>query len=247
MGAGAAYGATTFDGRQSNVVAYISPNLNGFTFAAAYVAGAENAYDTTAAGNHNKGDAWSVMGNYSNGPWYGALAYERHNVGSAGTGGLGFGVADLSDREEHAWKIGGGYKANNFRVGLEYEDTKDDFGDGTDPLGCGQSSCFGHHAWNLGAGYTFGNNEVKFQYTQTGDLDSVSNSSAKQYTLGIDHNFSKRTKIFALYTKLDNDDNAAYSLIGASNGGVNNNPLTTAGNGFGSDPSAFSIGMAHSF
>jgi len=246
---------TSFDGRQSNVLAYISPNMNGFTVAAAYVAGAENVTNDV----QKKGDAWSLMGNYSNGPWTGALAYERHNVGTGGTGTLGLGLVgttaggatlasaipavnagvnasltgvDLADREEHAWKVGVGYKANAFRVGFAYENTKDDFNGGSD--------LFGHNTWYLGGGYSFGNNEVKVAYTKMSDLGDFSNTGAKQWAIGLDHNFSKRTKIFALYTKLTNDTNSAFALTGGSNGGPK-------GSVADSDPSAWSFGMTHSF
>ena len=235
---------TTFDGRQSNVLAYISPAMNGFTVAAAYVAGAEGA---TSSGN-KKGNAWSAMANYSNGPWYGALAYERHNVGNA-TGSLGLGTIaagtrfasinttttaalNLADRQEHAWKLGVGYSANNFRVGMAYEKTGDDFNGGSDMLG--------HHSWYLSGGYTFGNNEVKAAYTSMGQLGNFSNTGAKQWAIGLDHNFSKRTKVFALYTKLSNDTQSGFSLTGGGNGG----PQGSAAN---SDPSAWSFGMKHSF
>ncbi len=231
---------TTFDGRQSNVLAYISPTWNGFHFAAGYVAGAE----AITSSNLKKGNAWSLAGIYGNGPWFASLAYERHNVGSAGTGTLGLG---LDDKNEHAWKLGAGYKANNFRVGVAYEKTNDDFG----ALGAGVcalvgsgstgNDCFGHSSWYLGGGYTFGNNEVKLAYTRMSDNgDGWNNSGAKQWAIGLDHNFSKRTKVFALYTKLDNDTNAAYSLIGGGNGGPQ-------GSVADSSPSAWSFGMRHDF
>ncbi|MGD9787350.1 MAG: porin [Sulfuricellaceae bacterium] len=234
----------SFDGRQSNVVAYISPTMNGFTAAIAYVAGAESA----ATSGNKKGNAWSAMANYSNGPWYGALAYERHNFGTAGTGSLGPTVyldkngttADISDRSEHAWKLGVGYKANNFRVGFAYEKTSDDLGN-VAALKCGSSDCLGHNAWNLGGGYTFGNNEVKVQYTKAGDMGSTANSGAKQWAIGLDHNFSKRTKIYAQYVKLSNDVNAQYGLNGAGATG------TVNAKGLDADPSAWSFGMRHSF
>lgn len=236
---------TSFDGRQSNVLAYISPTWNGFHFVGAYVAGAENVQNS----GQKDGDAWSVAGMYSNGPWFGSLAYERHNVGSGGTGTLGLGTVgagtyfgsvnvtttaplNLADRQEEAWKLGVGYKANNFRIGLAFESTEDDFNNGSD--------LFGHNSWYLGGGYTFGNNEVKLAYTDVRELGNFSNTGARQWAIGLDHNFSKRTKVFALYTKLTNDNNSAFSLTGGSNGGPR-------GSVADSDPSAFSIGMRHDF
>lgn len=244
-GAFGGYVGGAFNGRPNNVVAYISPNMNGFSAAVAYVAGAEGATNS----GQKKGSAWSAMANYSNGPWYGALAYERHNIGNALAIGL---VAATQDTSQHAWKAGVGYKANNLRVGFEYERTSDDLGNRTAGVGCGllsgstSNNCFGHNAWNLGGGYTFGNNEVKLQYTKAGDVgDGVANSGAKQWTLGLDHNFSKRTKIYAMYTHLQNDDNASYTL-----GVANSRVVTAADNGTGTGgatQSAWGFGMRHTF
>jgi predicted porin len=218
---------TTFDGRQPNVVAYISPSLSGFTGAVGYVAGAESALTS----GQTKGSAWSAMGTYANGPIFGSLAYEKHNVGSDNTGTLGYGP--LSGLNEKAWKLGGGYNFGDFKLGLAYEKTKDTFG-------AGGSDASGHHAVYLSGAYTMGNNVIKAAYTKAGDKASVSDSGAKQFSLGFDHNMSKRTTVYALYSKLNNDTHGTYGLVGGSNGGV---PSGHAN----SDPSVFSLGMKHSF
>lgn len=245
--------AATFDGRASNVVAYVAPNMNGFSGAIAYVAGAEAA---VTSGN-KKGNAWSAMANYTNGPWYGALAYERHNLGTNATGTLAnpfTGAArDLSDKSEKAWKLGVGYSANNFKVGFAYEKTSDDFGiPGLAAFNPKNSNdVFGHNAYYLSGAYMFGNNAVKLAYTRAGSRAGQDDSGAKQWALGLDHNFSKRTKIFALYTKMNNDKNGLYSLSGGSNGGTPNTTITAGGAAtalnVGSSPSAWSFGMRHDF
>ncbi len=225
---------TTFDGRQNNVVAYISPSLSGFTGAVAYVAGAENALtdDTT------KGDAWSAMGTYANGPIFASLAYEVHKVGSADTGTLGLNAL-LADRKEDAWKLGAGYSFGDFKLGLVYEKTSDEFGG---LIGKPGDDYAGHHSVYVSGAYTMGANVIKAAYTKAGDMNSVSDSGAKQWSLGFDHNMSKRTTVYALYSKLTNDNNGTYGLlVGAdTNGGV---PAGHAN----SDPSVFSLGMKHSF
>lgn len=219
---------TTFDGRQPNVAAYISPTVSGFTGAIGYVAGAENALNS----NQTKGDAWSAMGTYANGPIFGSLAYEKHNVGALNSGTLGLNAA-LSGQNEKAWKLGGGYNFGDFKLGLAYEKTKDTFG-------AGGSDASGHHAVYLSGAYTMGNNVIKAAYTKAGDKASVSASGAKQFSLGFDHNMSKRTTVYALYSKLNNDTNGTYGLTAGSNGGV-------AAGAANSDPSVFSLGMKHSF
>lgn len=241
MGGGlGASAAAAFDGRQSNVVAYISPSFSGFSAAAAYVAGAE-----TPANGDKKGNAWSLAGMYDNGPLYATLAYERHNFGTAGSGTMGPAGTLLGDKSEKAWKVGAGYNFGAFDVSAAYEKTSDDFGNNVLTCGTGSTSsdCAGHKAWFLGGKYTFGSNAVKLQYATAGDLGNVSTSGAKQWSVGLDHNFSKRTRVYAMYTKMDNDNGVAYSLTNGGNG--------TAGNvtpsGFGADPTAWSFGVKHSF
>ncbi len=224
-----------FDGRDSNVVAYMSPDFSGFKGSVAYVAGAESA----VSGN-TKGDAWSAAGTYDNGPLYAALAYEKHNFGSATAGPPATTSGDLgavgyAGQEEHAWKLGAGYKIDAFKVGAVYETTKDN-------LGTGGADNFGHHAYTLDGSYTMGNNVLKAAYTRAGDLAKSSNTSASQWAIGVDHNFSKRTTLYALYTKLNNDSGINYKLgVGGGTTLVDSSP------GAGADPSAFAVGMVHRF
>lgn len=227
MGGIAAKSSTiAFDGRPANVVAYMSPTLNGFNVNAAYIAGAEAATLNT----QDKGSAYSLSATYSNGPWYAALAYERHNMGTPATGTI-VGVAAQTDRNEHATKLGIGYKTSDFRLGLAYETTNDDFNAATTRA---------HKAWSLAGGYTFGLNEIKAAYTKANDLDGTSNTGAKQWAVGLDHKLSKRTTAYVDYVKLTNESAASYGITG---GGSTNSTAV----GAGADPSVFSLGIKHTF
>jgi len=214
------------DARLTDVVAYISPAMSGFTGAIAYVAGAETT--TTAA--QVKGDAWSMAGLYGNGPLNASLAYQVVNVGTAGTGTMGgFGGLGANDKAK-AWKLGVGYTMDAFTVNAAYENTSNNVG-GVDSLG--------QNNWYLGGKYSFGNDAVKLAYTRAGDVQATPNSGAKQWALGYDHNMSKRTTLYALYTRLDNSTGSSYGLTSVSTGatvGVANQ-----------DPSAWSFGMKHTF
>jgi predicted porin len=76
--------------------------------------------------------------------------------------------------------------------------------------------------WQIQAGYAFGNNQIKAMYGSvnrddskvfTNSRDTVSINNFKddlegdRYTwaIGFDHNFSKRSKVYALYTAVDDD------------------------------------------
>jgi hypothetical protein len=62
--------------------------------------------------------------------------------------------------------------------------------------------------------------------------------------LGYDCNLRKRTILYGIYTKLNNDKNASYG-IAAGDAGINTGFVTAKG--AGADPSAWSFGIKHSF
>lgn len=227
MGGGQGTAATvgaSFDGRQPNVVAYISPAFNGLTGAIAYVAGAE----AQALAAQTKGSAWSMAALYGNGPYSANFGYEVHNLGSA-PGTLFF----APNLKESAWTISGGYKVDEFEVNGVYEKTNDNFAAGANALG--------HRAYYFSGKYNFGSNAVKLAYANAGSNATVA-TGASQVSLGFDHSLSKRTTVYATYTQLSNNSSGSYSLstngTGAPGFGVS---------GIGAKPSAFSFGMKHSF
>ena len=148
------------------------------------------------------------------------------------------------DLDNRAWKLGGGYKFGNAKLGLIYENIKlSDAAGGFDMK---------RNAWYLNGMYTMGNVDLKAAYGNAGDVKTsagtLSDSGAKTYSLGADYNMSKRTKVYALYTKTKNDTNASYG-VGAGQGSSyvpNNNTSGTFGN-TGDDPSVLSVGVRHSF
>lgn len=73
--------------------------------------------------------------------------------------------------------------------------------------------------------YTLGGSEFHLAYGHQGDLGSgpSSNVSAKQYTAGYNYNLSKRTKVYAYYSRVAND---ASNLL---------------------DPKTISLGVRHNF
>lgn len=238
MAAGtAATGAgASFDGRPTDVVAYISPAFSGFTGIIAYVAGAEGQ----TAANQNKGSAWSLAGLYGNGPLNINAAYEVHNIGNApGTVGVAALAAGI---KESAWKIGASYAIDAFTVNGVYEKTSDNFGGSVAaPLAVAGSNVLGHRAYYLSGKYSFGSNAVKLAYGNAGDNATI-NTGASQTSVGFDHNLSKRTTVYALYTQVSNKANATYAL---GNAGIGNGTVFL--NSAGSKPSAISLGLKHTF
>jgi predicted porin len=264
-------GSNNFDLRPGNVIAYITPTMGGLHGAIAYVAGQE-----LSNGNGGDASAWSVMGMYDNGPIFASLAYEKHNnLGGApsaaavatvcrdftvdgapvaGDPNAGVGatytptsitgacsagdlrtttgvpaVAASSGTDRDAWKLGLGYNFGNAKVGLIYEDAETILG----------GSAEDRKAWYLNGAYTMGNVVLKAAYGRAGKISGTSDTGANTFTIGADYNLSKRTMAYAQYQKVNNNDNATYGL-GAGQGSA----YTPAA---GADPSAFSVGMRHSF
>jgi predicted porin len=104
---------------------------------------------------------------------------------------------------------------------------------------CSGAAPTGLRIWQVQAGYAFGNNMVKAMYgsgtrdsafdTAEPDVVKFKNSLDGDYytwAIGFDHNFSKRTKAYVLYTQVDDDASPVIN---------------------GTQWDGFSLGMMHSF
>ena len=187
------------DARADNAIAYVSPNMNGFTLAAAIVPAGNSTVTNAALGagaDNNRADglaeAYSVAAMYSNGPFYASLAYEDYSddVLTAQPAATSLGL--------NLTRVGLGYTANNFHVGFVYE-AQDMVGE----LAPGRDI----DVWQLSGSYTFGNNVVKAAYGERDAgatwVGNATQADADQITVGLDHNFSKKTKAYAVYTDVD--------------------------------------------
>jgi len=240
-------GLLGFDIRAANTMRYDSANFNGLKLAAAMIMGAESA----TLDSQDKGRAWSLSGSYDfTSAWTAVVAYQKNDFGATGTGTVAAPAATpaflaavgpipiAANDSEKAWKLGLGYKEGPIRANFVYEKTDLDIASGSSD----------RKAWTLGGGYTFGANEIKLAYTKADEFDGASSTGAKQWAIGIDHLLSKRTKLYAEYVKLSNEDSAAYGLTGAgSTGSVAVARTGDLAGGAGADPSAFQFGVKHSF
>lgn len=222
------------DARTTNTVLYISPVRNGFKAAVAYIANAEGV--TTAT--DKKGSAWSVAGIYGDAGMNASLAYQTITAGTAG--GAAAGVAAVAPNnvlaagdKAAAWKIGAGYTMDAVKVNVVYEKTSTTAVAGNSD----QRNIY------LSGKYSFGNDAVKLAYTLAGKNTGAAASDAKQLSMGYDHNLSKRTSVYALYTQVRNGTAANYGLTGANTTGA----VSAVAGTTGLKPMAWSFGMRHSF
>lgn len=211
-----AAGNNNFDTLAPQAIAYLSPEMDGLQFALARIA----FKDTDAAGA--KDDlAWSTSLTYSNGPLSAAIAYETHDGDS-----LGLGSTDTAG--EDAWRIGAQYSFGDTVFAAVYEDIEHD----------DKTVRQSHDAYWLSLTHAMGNDTFNVSYTRAGDSEVAGgNDGASQLTVGIQHAFSERTGIYALYSTVDNDSSARYGLAGGGFGA----------SAAGRDVDAFSFGLVHSF
>ena len=89
------------------------------------------------------------------------------------------------------------------------------------------------NAFRLSAMYALGASEFHVNAGFAGDWDNVDGSKAKQFTLGYNYNLSKRTKVYAFYTKVDNGTLNYFGVGGAGTEAL--------------DPSSVAVGVRHNF
>jgi predicted porin len=201
-----------------NTIEYITPRWNGlfvdFAYSTDYDVPVDNGRDD------NDFDAYSVALNYENGPIFAGAAYDARN-------------SDAATRTfNQAWRFTGSYKfQQGFRlVGLVQEGYEIGGVAGQDRL-----------TWGVGAGYKFGNNNLKGHFYQAQETSDNADNGAYQISVGFDHNLSKRTMVYATYSRIENDANATFRLGSSGFDDTQNNVVP------GADPQGFSVGLRHLF
>jgi len=224
---------TAHDQRSRNVLAYISPDMSGFTLQAAYIT--DFLDDNLNDSNPNQANpAISLAGMYSNGPLYVTLAYQSISEYSgkmlngksiAGTSVTESCSAASKCGDATATKLGVGYQINQFNLGLVYETTSLDTTTGGTYGGnsVDQSSTYLSGVMDLGSDM-----KLKAAYGKKDDLDvsgTVNDTGATFYALGLSKNMSSNTELYALYTSVSNGKNAGdmASDLGAGNQPINAN------------------------
>lgn len=133
---------------------------------------------------------------------------------------LGAGYAKREVRglsgDEHMFVVRALYTLGDFTVGGYYE---------RDELKAGSRNNF-----RLALAYTLGRSEFHLNGGYAGDVGDISDSYGKQMTVAYNYNLSKRTKLYAFYTRILNSQNAAYGVEHA-----------------GDDFSSIAVGLRHNF
>jgi predicted porin len=218
-------GVGLFDSRRvDGVIAYVSPSFAGLTLMGALVqTPAGDSFEPDNGDAADPAGAYSLAAMYSNGPWYGSLAFESISSESL----LGDNVSDYNK-----WRIGLGIrKFQNLSASFIYEARE----------AKGSGSNWETQSWQLQAGYEYlPGMHVKAMYGEyLGDLSNafagggvgLSNRNFNTWALGLQYDLSKRTDIQVLYRVKDVD-----SIGGAGADTAN-----------GIDEDIYAIQLDHSF
>ncbi len=176
--------------------------------------------ETSAATRNTSGNV-----TFSQGPLYLGLGYETHAFSTS------------TKKDEKDIRLVGKYSMGDLILSALYE-TMDDL--------AGTSGA-DRKAWGLGAGFKMANNLLKFHYYSTDKVDGQpTENGAKMWALGVDHNFSKATKVYFDYAKVDNDDGTFAFNPSSANGGHGTSSVPLAGAN-GASPKVYSFGTIINF
>lgn len=256
-----------FNERENQLLMYETPNFNGFSAAIAresFTVDEERMEEISTTDTYDDDDEWetlSIMAKYDQGPYFASFSYEEFSGSSIarvnGNNVITNNRGATDEEEVDAWKIGLGYTFGNSKIGFVYEDIDVDDDDDIDNEILAREAYWGMFS------HRFGNNVVKLAYARAEDSDTDEDEigdgskddddEADNWSIGVEHEFSKRTKVYAIYSHMDNDSDANYGLFQANNGAGDEDAIAN-GNGFyrssddrGEDVSAFSVGIVHKF
>jgi predicted porin len=222
--------------RASNAIFYQSPVMAGVQVKLAYQTNEGKATANTPSGatQGTNANPWLMSGSVQ---WAGmggrariGAAYDKHadftaigttDNGYSVKGGWNFGVVDVGFAyEAMTYKpLAGDVKAKQYGLALAV------------PVGPG----------SIRASYS-----VAKDLSGTG-IGTLTDTGAKQYNIGYEHRFSKRTNVGIGYAKIDNKSNAQFTWTGAPPNQLQSAAIPTNTPLFGSDVSTFFISMTHRF
>jgi len=212
-----------YDTRFQNAVAYVSPSFSGLQATGLYVA---NENKNEIPGAETKPSLFDLGLTYTNGPIMVGTTYARDRDS---------GAADFKETE---FRIGGMYDFGMASVRALYGRTKFET-TGTEAK---------QNTWGIGGTYNVtANGKLVSQYYVARDVEvngtDWNESGAALFTIGYEHNLSKRTMLKAGYARVANDDNTdgydfGYNASGAASFGAGALGFTASG---------FQFGVRHAF
>ena len=243
------HNGTAFSMRASNQLGYTSPRFSGFQGKVSVVAPeyAEPSSSTPAGLAQHKPRQLSTNLTWAGGPFSAGIAYETRT---------GFRASNtaLSNRnaKDTGVTIGGKWNYGKGELGLGWERLK--YGNAATAAA---PNNFTLAAWVINASFKVSNaGTISGGYSKTPGGKSCgagvvaaagtcgTTSGANHVTLGYDHSLSKRTALYAIYSKINNNTGASYYYIAGPTG---NASAGTRSISAGTDVTTYGLGVKHSF
>ncbi len=204
--------------RLGNVLAYVSPEMGGFQFLGAYM------LDETR--DNVSDDALSLAAIYKVGSLKVSAGYQVANeLGNTDVSG--------SVSDDSAMELGLGYDIGKTSLSFIYEVTDS----GTmNYNGTGIDKDTDRATVFFGAKHKIDKTTLAFSYTAVDSYGDSKDTGATQVTVGVYQKLSKKTKVYAIYTAIDNETNAKFDLYNKTGVGT-----------YGDDPSSFGLGVISKF
>jgi predicted porin len=236
-----------FDARLNNLIMYRSPVFNGFSGEIGYGA---NEQKSSSLGAQINPDVLSTQLRYATGPVFATYSYERRRdvfglnslttlvPGTGVTGALFVPPAGASSTDTGN-KLGVGYAFSNTDVLFVWENLKY-------KTNAGAVASYDRNAWVASLSHRLGPHRLIASYSNaaagncsrsSGAACSTWGLGARQWAFGYDYTLDKTTNLYAFWTRIVNDDAAAYNF------GVSGAPAA----GVGADPQALALGLRYRF
>jgi predicted porin len=181
-----------YPGDARNMIAYTSPSFSGVWVDAQF--GLKE--------NTNTKHTVVLTANYVGGPLHLGASYVSAPTGL---------IAPPASGDKHTeFGLRALYEMGPLTVGAYYANNKLEDGAGNE---------LKRNTYRVSAMYAFGVSELHANLGVAGKFKgngtTLDDTNATQFTLGYNYNLSKRTKLFAFYTQVDNKDNAIYYVTNA--------------------------------
>jgi len=228
--------------RASNAVFYQSPVFSGIQAKLAFQTN-EGKSTGNLGGTNGNAQLWSGSVQWAGmgGRARVGAAIDKHkdfttigqtDSGYSVKGGFNFGPVD----------VGAAFEALTYKCGLQPFPAPA----GALPALCAGTGDIKVKQYGIAAAVPIGPGSIRGSYSKATGMTgvvTVGQTDAKEYNIGYEHRFSKRTNVGIGYAKIDNNQNAQFTWTGAppAQQGFNNTPL------FGSDVSTFFVSMTHRF
>ncbi len=240
--------------RVSRAIGYVSPSFGGVTITVGYVPNSPQSLGGIQ-NNKDKASSFTLRAAYDNNGIFAAVNYLNLGVTgislaaaptiaapSATAGTTAAPVASQSGAKVTILSLAGGYDFGSIakvRAQIVNTDANAQAGWSVGVTSAKQT------VFTVGGQFNVTEaGAIKAQVARAQDAKlsgaTVANSSATMYSVGYDHNLSKRTTVYAAYSKVSNGSAAQFSATNYAHGGVGTP-------GVGNDPSALSVGMIHNF